>query len=315
MNVPAIPPEEQLDPGEESSTLVPETAPALLAEIERAHPLRLYVSADMEGTAAVASWMQVDPSNAAEYPYYRRLMSQEVRAAIEGARSAGVGEVLVNDSHASMRNVLWDELPDGVRMIYGNRKPFSMAEGADAGFDAAFFTGYHAAVGTRDAVLDHTYTSETLYETRINGKPCSEAMLNAAVLGTAGIPVVLITGDRATVEQTRIEMPWVTGVVVKESIGRFATNSVSPEEARALIRHGARDAIERLGAARPYTFDAPIELQLDFVYTHNADFAELIPGFDRIGGRTVRFVHSDYRTIFRAYVAAFRLAASANAPT
>jgi D-amino peptidase len=258
---------------------------------------RLYLSADMEGTAAVASWTQVEPSNASEYPYYRRLMSLEVRAAIDGARAAGVGDVLVNDSHYHM----------------GNRKPFSMAQGIDGSFDAAFFTGYHAAVGTRDGTLDHTYTSETLYETRVNGKPCSEAMLNAGVLGVAGVPVVLITGDRATIEQTQAEMPWITGVVVKESIGRFATNSVSPERARELIHAGARTAIERLHDARPYVFEPPIALELDFVSTQNADFAELIPGVDRIGGRTVRFVHDDYLTVFRAFNALFRLGAAANA--
>ncbi len=274
---------------------------------------RLYISADMEGTAAVASWTQVDPTNASEYPLYRRLMSLEVRAAIDGARAAGAGDVLVNDSHYHMRNVLWDELPPDVRMIYGNRKPYSMSEGIDGSYEAAFFTGYHAAVGTRDGVLDHTYTDETLYETRVNGKACSEAMLNAGLLGVAGVPVVLITGDRATIEQTQREMPWITGVVVKESIGRFATNSVSPERARELIHVGAREAFSRRAEAQPYVFAPPIVLELDFVSTQNADFAELIPGFERIGGRTVRYTHDDYRTIFRAFVAAFRLGAAANA--
>jgi D-amino peptidase len=276
--------------------------------------MKLYISADMEGTAAVASWTQVDPANTTEYPYYRRLMSREVRAAIEGARAAGVGDVLINDSHSSMRNVLWDELPDDVRMIYGNRKPFSMNEGVDATFDAAFFTGYHAGVGEQNGVLDHTYTSETLYNTRVNGVRCNEAILNAAVLGAHGVPVVLITGDRVTIEQTRAALPWITGVVVKDSIGRYATNSVSPERARELIRAGATAAIQNAAGAEPFVFAPPIELELDFVYTHNADFAELIPGFERVGGRSVRFVHDDFRTIFKAYVAAFRLAASANAP-
>ena len=275
--------------------------------------MKLYISADMEGTAAVCSWTQVDPSNATEYPYYRRLMSQEVRAAIDGAREAGAGEVLVNDSHASMRNVLWDELPDDVRMIYGNRKPFSMAEGIDGSFDAAFFTGYHGAVGTQDAALDHTYTSETLRETRLNGRPCSEAMLNAAVLGLSGVPVVLITGDRACIEQTKAVMPWITGVVVKDSIGRYATNSLSPARARELIRAGAKEAVGRITHAKPFVVEPPIALELDFVYTHNADYVELMPDFERIGPRSVRFVHDDYRVIFRAYVAAFRLGAAANA--
>ena len=276
--------------------------------------MKLYISADMEGTAAVCAWTQVDPANTTEYPYYRRLMSLEVRAAIDGAREAGAGDVLVNDSHASMRNVLWDELPDDVRMIYGNRKPLSMSEGIDGSFDAAFFTGYHGAVGTQDAVLDHTYTSETLRETRVNGRACSEAMLNAAVLGLAGVPVVLITGDRACIEQTQAVMPWITGVIVKDSIGRFAANSYSPARARALIHAGAKEAIGRIAQAKPFTFEPPIALEIDFMWTHNADYVELMPGFERIGPRSVRFVHDDYRVIFKAYVAAFRLGAAANAP-
>lgn len=275
--------------------------------------MKLYISADMEGTAAVCSWTQVDPTNTTEYPYYRRLMSLEVRAAIDGARAAGVRDVLVNDSHSAMRNVLWDELPDDVRMIYGNRKPFSMAEGADGSFDAAFFTGYHAGIGTQDGVLDHTYSDETLRETRVNGRVCNEAMLNAAVLGLTGVPVVLVTGDRVAVEQMRSFLPWATGVVVKDSIGRYATNSLSPARARELIEAGAREAIGRVGEARPFAFEPPISLDLDFVFTHNADYAELIPGFERTGGRSVRFVHDDYRVIFRAYVAAYRLGAAANA--
>ena len=276
--------------------------------------MKLYISADMEGTAAVASWTQVDPANTTEYPYYRRLMSREVRAAIDGARAAGAVDVLVNDSHSSMRNVLWDELPADVRMIYGNRKPFSMSEGVNATFDAAFFTGYHAGVGEQNGVLDHTYTSETLYNTHVNGVRCNEAMLNAAVVGTHGVPVVLISGDRAAVEQTQAVLPWITGVVVKESIGRFATNSVSPERACELIHAGARTALAGIARAKPFVFEPPIVLELDFVQTHNADFAELIPGFERTGGRSVRFVHDDFRTLFKAYHAAFRLAAAANAP-
>jgi D-amino peptidase len=276
--------------------------------------MKLYLSADMEGTAAVASWTQVDPKNTTEYPYYRHLMSLEVRAAIDGARAAGVREVLVNDSHSSMRNVLWDELPPDVRMIYGNRKPFSMNEGVDGTFAAAFFTGYHAGVGRRDGTLDHTYSPDTLYAVRVNGIACSEALLNAALLGTCGVPVVLITGDRTTVDDAKAHLPWITAVAVKESIGRFAVNSVSPEAARDLIEAGAREAIANVGLARPYVFETPVVLELDFVGTQNADFAELIPGVVRTGGRTVRYEHDDFRIVFRTFVAAMRLGGAANVP-
>ncbi len=276
--------------------------------------MNLYISADMEGTAAVASWTQVDPKNATEYPEYRRLMSQEVRAAIDGAREAGVKGVLVNDSHSAMRNVMWDELPDDVRMIYGNRKPFSMTEGIGNQYRAAFFTGYHAGIGTKDGALDHTYSPDTIYNVRVNDMRCNEALLNAAMLGVSGVPLVLITGDRAVVEETQAALPWITGVIVKESIGRYAVNSLSPQLAQQRIREGARTAIEHIAKAKPFVFEPPLTLEIDFAGTQNADFAELIPGFERIGGRTTRFVHDDFRVVFRAFMAGMRLGGSANAP-
>ncbi len=276
--------------------------------------MKLYISADMEGTAAVASWTQVDPKNTTEYPAYRKLMSLEVRAAIDGAHEAGATAILVNDSHSSMRNVLWDDLPDDARMIYGNRKPFSMTEGIDGTFAAAFFTGYHGGIGDRDATLAHTYSPDTLYNVRVNGIACSETLLNAAVLGTHGVPVALVTGDRVTCEGARAHLPWITTVVTKEAIGYYAVDSLSPAEARRRIRVGACAALEDLARLRPFVFEPPIALELDFVRVENADFAELIPGVERIGGRTVRYQHDDYRVVFRTFMAAMRLGAAANAP-
>lgn len=276
--------------------------------------MKLYISADMEGTAAVCSWAQVDPGNLHEYPLYRRYMSREVAAAIAGARAHAACDVLVNDSHWDMRNLLWDELPEDTRVISGSRKPLSMAQGAEQRFDAAFFTGYHGMIGAADSVLAHTYSNETIYEVSVNGRPCSEAMLNAALLGMYGTPVVLITGDRTVVETTRAELPWVTGVAVKESIGYYAANSLTPDAACEAIRDGAREALQRLGEAKPFTFEPPIELRIDTVGVEHADFIELLPRFERIGGRSVRFVTNDYRAAFTAFLVAMRLAAAANLP-
>jgi D-amino peptidase len=146
----------------------------------------------------------------------------------------------------------------------------------------------------------------------VNGTRCSEATLNAALAGACGVPVVLITGDQTTVDFAKSQMPWITGVAVKDAIGKFGVDSISPEVARAAIRQGARDAIARLKEARPFTFTAPFTLEIDFVLSEQADFVDLIPGFERTGGRTVRFVHDDYASLFRAFVAAFRLGSAAN---
>jgi D-amino peptidase len=224
-------------------------------------------------------------------------MSQEVRAAIEGARSAGVTDVAINDSHWDMRNLLWEELPADVRVISGSRKPFSMAEGLGREFDGAFFTGYHAKIGDENGVLAHTYSGDTLYNVRIN----------------YGIPLLLVSGDRVVVEHVKEYMPWVTGVVVKEGIGHYSTNSVTPKAAQQLLREGAAAAIRNASAAKPFTFEPPISMEIDFARVEQADFVELMPGFARIGGRTVRFNHDNYEMIFRAFVAAFRLAGAASA--
>jgi D-amino peptidase len=276
--------------------------------------MKLYISADMEGTAGVCSWAQVDPGNVHEYPVYRRYMSREVAAAIAGAREARACEVLVNDSHWDMRNLLWDELPPDTRIISGSRKPLSMAEGAQGRFDAAFFTGYHGMIGESDAVLAHTYSNETIYNVSVNGRPCSEALLNAALLGTYGTPVVLVTGDRTIVERTLADLPWATGVIVKEAIGYYAANSLTPNAACDAIRAGAREALSRLNEARPFTFEPPVELRIETAGVEHADFIELLPRFERIGGRSVRFVTNDYPAAFSAFLVAMRLAAAANLP-
>jgi len=276
--------------------------------------VKLYVSCDMEGTAAVCSWMQCDPSNTAEYPIYRRYMSREVAAAIEGARAAGVGDVLVNDSHWDMRNLLWDELPADVRVISGSRKPFSMTQGMSSGFDAAFFTGYHARVGDENGVLAHTYTAETLYNVRVNGVACSEALLNAAMCGHYGIPVLLITGDSVTVEHVRGHLPWVTPVAVKDGIGHYSTESMTPAAAQDAIRAGAERAIRAAASAKLFTFEPPVVLEIDTARSEQADFIELMPGFERTAGRTVRYRAAEYPEAFRAFVVAFRLGSAANVP-
>ncbi|MGB8520244.1 MAG: M55 family metallopeptidase [Candidatus Tumulicola sp.] len=274
--------------------------------------MKLYVSCDMEGVAGVTSWQQVDARTPhPEYSTYRAYYTREVAAAIEGARLAGAGEVLVNDSHGPMRNLLFDELPADVRVLFGNRKPFSMVQDADATFGGAFFVGYHGGAGDADAVLCHTYTPSVVYDVRVNGVRCSEAIFNAGLLGHFGIPLLLITGDRTTVDGVRALLPWVNGVVVKESIGNFAAASMTPAAACAAIREGARAAVASAPAAEPYRFESPIELAVDLVKTEQADLVATIPGFARTGGRSVRFTHDDFPTIFKAFVATWRLGGQA----
>src|SRR5580658_11014344 len=274
--------------------------------------MNLYISSDMEGVAGVCAWQQVDARTPhPEYEAYRRYYTQEVAGAIEGARAGGAGGVLVNDSHGPMRNLLLDELPTDIRVIFGNRKPYSMVQDADASFGGAFFIGYHGAIGDQNAVLCHTYTPSVIYELRLNDLRCGEATINAALLGSYGVPLLMVTGDRTTVEGVQAQMPWVHGVVVKESIGNLAADSISPAAAQRAIADGAMQAISGKSNAKPFTIAAPIEMRITLAKTEQADYVAIIPEFERSGPREVRFVHDDIRTIFKAFVAAFRLGAQA----
>ena len=272
--------------------------------------MKLYISGDMEGVAGVSTWQQVDARTPhPEYQIYRRYYTQEIAAAVAGARAAGAGDVLINDSHGPMRNFLFDELPGDVRVIFGNRKPFSMVQDVDGTYGGAFFIGYHGAIGDANAVLCHTYTPSVIYELRLNGIRCSEATLNAGLLGHFGVPLLMVSGDRTTVEGVQAQMPWVHGVVLKESIGNFAANSVSPKRAQAMIRDGAAAAVANAANAQPFIFEGPIEMDVTLGKTEQADLVAMIPGFERTGARNVRFVSNDYPTIFKAFVATFRLGA------
>jgi D-amino peptidase len=271
--------------------------------------MRVYISVDMEGIAGVVHEDQTDPiepRHAGEYNRFRRLMTNEANAAIAGALEAGAETVLVNDSHWLMRNLLAEELNPAAELLSGGPKRLSMVEGIDGGFDAAMFIGYHARAGTRNATIDHTYTSR-VHEARLNGQPVGELALNAAMAGVHGVALALVSGDQALAAEARALLgDGIEAVVVKQAVGRFAARSLAPAVACQRIREGAARALRRRHA--PFVLKAPINLEVEFALTQMADMAELVPGSSRAGGRTVGYKGDDYREVFRAWRAMYNLA-------
>ena len=273
--------------------------------------MKIYISADMEGVAGITATEQTDPVGQPEYAYSCRLMTAEVRAACEGALEAGADEILVNDSHWNMRNIIHEELPHDVRLIRGSLKPLSMNQGLDPSCSAAAFVGYHAPIGTADAILDHTYSGETLYAVRINGEYCSEARINAAVAGSFGVPVVFVSGDQNACADARSFLPWIEAVEVKQAVGRYAAASLSPRSAQAAIKAGMRKAVQdHKTRAKPYVFKPPVQLEMVFASTAKADLAELMPNTTRSDARTIRFTGDDFLTVFKVFRAMLALGAS-----
>jgi len=270
----------------------------------------VFISVDMEGMAGIVHLQQV-MRGSPEYERSCHLMTAETNAAVAGARRAGATRLVVNDSHGDMRNLLPDELDDGVEVISGADKPYSMGAGLDPSLEVAFFIGYHASIGTERAIMDHTYGGRTVYALRINERAQSEATLNAALAGTHGVRTALITGDRATVEEATAELAGIEGVVVKEALGRQAARSLHPVEACRRIEQGAYRAYADQAKRPLYRPSGPFVLEIDWMNASMADLCAQLPEVERAGGRTTRYRTPDFQTCYRMLLALLVIAAPA----
>src|SRR5690625_2060175 len=164
--------------------------------------MRILISADMEGATGV-TWPADCEPGAPEWQRCRPLFTSDVNAAIAGFFDAGATEVLVNEAHATMRNLLLEELDDRATMITGRHKELTMVEGIQRGVvDGVAFLGYHTAAGT-EGVLSHTYIPGSLTRVTVNGQAGSEGLLNAHVAAEYGVPVVLGSEEHTSELQSR----------------------------------------------------------------------------------------------------------------
>jgi D-amino peptidase len=269
----------------------------------------VFISIDMEGIAGIAHLQQV-MRGTDDFQASRELMTDEANAAVAGAFEGGATSVVVNDSHGDMYNLLAERMDPRAELLIGSPKVLSMMQGLGPEFQVALFIGYHAAAGTQAAVLDHTYSGRLFYEVRVNGEPVTEAELNAAVAGTYGVPVGLVTGDDKICAVAAKRIPGIRTVVVKEAFGRNVARSLHPEGAREAIRKAAAEAVSGAGELTSYSIDPPIELEADIANTSATDLCSLAPGTERVGPRTVRFETEHLMEAFRCLLAWAHLGAN-----
>ncbi len=271
--------------------------------------MKIYISADMEGVNGVVLKEHVDPA-AREYQPARQWMTAEVNAAIAGAVAAGATEVVVNDSHSNMANLLVDQLHPKAQLVSGPGKPFSMVQDLDDSCAGAFFTGYHASFGTPQAIHDHIYAYSLIESIHVNGQQVGELGLNAGMAGAYGVPTLLVTGDKALAGEARALMPWVRAVAVKEGRGRLCARCYPFQETLKAIREEAEQAVRNRKKAKALIFKAPLVLEVRFPKVEMADAAALLPGAERIETKVLRYETAAYPELYRAFLALFRLARS-----
>lgn len=270
--------------------------------------MRIFISADMEGISGIAAPEDV-MMGTAEYRRGKELFHSDVNAAIEGAVAAGATEVLVNDSHSSMRNLDRTEIDERAQLIRGNTKPRSMMQGLTDEYDGALFVGYHAKAGTPCGVLNHTFFGWKLVRLRVNDHEVGELGWNARLAGALDVPVVLVTGDDVTATEARTEFGDETETVaVKRGIDRFTAYCRPVPETRAAIRDHAERAVSTAadGNVAVPAVDAPIRIEADWATTNQAARAAGTPDVTRTDGRTTRVEGDDYPDVYEHSIAMLR---------
>jgi len=271
--------------------------------------MKILIAADMEGITGVTTWDQVTPGHA-EYARFRRLMTQDVNAAIRGALDAGAQEVIVADGHWKGSNILIEELDPRARLNSGSPSPFSMMQGIDESVDGVMFIGYHARNGSPNAVLDHTWSSRTVANVWLNDILTGEYGLNAAVAGHFVVPVIMVSGDQTACAQVTELLGDVETAVVKQATGRFAAECLSPEVTREMICVSAERAVERLAqgdVSEPFALDTPITVTVEFFTSDMADRATRIPSTTRQGTR-VSLIAQEMASAYNGFRAMVMLA-------
>ncbi|MEH7885308.1 M55 family metallopeptidase [Bacillus sp. JJ1609] len=260
--------------------------------------MKLYISVDMEGITGLVDYTHVDSSKH-NYERGRKIMTEEANHVITAAFEKGCKEVIVNDSHSKMNNLLIEELHRETQLITGDVKPFSMVQGLDNSFAGAVFVGYHAQASMK-GVMSHSmiFGVRHMY---INDVQIGELGFNAYVAGYYGVPVIMVAGDDGAAREAEALIPNVTTAVVKESISRSAAKSLTPVKAGQLLAEKTELALKNKDKVKPLTPpDNPV-LRIEFSNYGEAEWANLMPGTEIEEGTTI--VRYQAKDILEAYQA------------
>jgi D-amino peptidase len=253
---------------------------------------KVYISVDMEGTVGAVTSDQLGPDGF-EYARFREFMTREALAAVEAAKSAGAGEILVSDSHGNGQNLLFEKFPPDVRIIRSWPRRLAMMAGIDQSFDAAIFIGYHSSTNNPKGVRAHTFSSARLTSVKLNGTPVTEGAFNAAIAGHFGVPVVMISGDDQMIAEVRSLVGDVEGAAVKKALGFHSAETMTPDAAYTLIGERVGAALARVEEFEPYRLESPIELEVSFKHYRPVEVLGYLRAVERIDSHTIRFQGED----------------------
>jgi len=261
--------------------------------------MKIYISSDIEGITGITHWNETGKEHPNDYLWFQKQMTAEVSAAARSAFDAGAREVLIKDAHDSGRNLILNELPEGVRVVRGwAGHPLSMIQELDESFDACLFIGYHSRAGQGTNPLAHTMSSSRITRMTLNGQNMSEFYLHALAAAYFGVPTVFVSGDQGLCEEVQAYNPAIMTVATIRGEGNSVITQ-HPALSLRMIREGVTKALS--GELGKCLLEIPGDLSFSIEFKKHQDAyrAAFYPGTKQINPLIVGFDTDDYFEVMR----------------
>jgi len=266
--------------------------------------MKVYILVDGEGITGIVNHpLQVMPDSPG-FAEMRALLMSDLNAAVEGASAAGAGEIVVYDMHVNGLNVILEQLHARARAVLGKPPKAKPPAGIDESYDALIMIGYHSMAETIGGLLPHTYTLD-MKELRLNGVLMGEIGLEAAMAGSVGVPMVMVSGDDIAMKETEALLGDFEPAVVKYAVGESGALCLTPEASRAIIRERTVAALGRLKDFTPYRADPPFHIEIEFYEESSAKKASALNGVSRKGARGILMEGSDLPLLWESFLSAY----------
>ncbi|MCL1792372.1 MAG: M55 family metallopeptidase [Oscillospiraceae bacterium] len=255
---------------------------------------KIYIHTDLEGISGIDKGEMVKGGEKANSDYVIERLMADVNASVDGAFLGGASHVTVLDSHGGGGNFNLDLLDSRAEF---DEKPNKKWWGIlDASYFGSFFIGAHPMAGTLRGFLDHTQSSESIYNYYVNGRKMGELGQWAMVCGHYGVPLVMMSGDLAAANEAAQFFPGIETAVVKTAISRRRAKLEPVAEAVEAIRRAAKTAAEKEeGGPKPFLPLLPIEIKIEYLRSDYCDHVDSNPAVERLDARSARMVAQSYQ--------------------
>jgi D-amino peptidase len=267
--------------------------------------VKVHIISDMEGISGIAKSEQCNAKKP-QFEEGRKLYTEEINAAVRGAKAGGATEIVVMDCHGAGEGYSWASLiaedldPDCEFVVQEEWTGYTGF--LESGVDAALFVGMHAMAGTADGILNHTVSGVDWQNLWFNGTRVGETGINAALCGTWGCPVLLVTGDTASCREAKDLLgDRLTTVEVKQGLGTRSARLLTPTRARELVEEGAKRALSDLRAVEPYDPGKPCEIKVDYKSTLPPQKLRFQSGVEILDPRTIASRADDWWTAWKQF--------------